>query len=631
MTIYTKDAGASGVYTGESVLAAGVPTYTMRFNVFRTPCAVCMGAVIAPMVGGNRASFLPETIDDSVALAANIDQGSLGRLLNIDGDGSRGFDVLLVMVATARGSAQNFPNVACRVRFCGTLAKTNVAALTITSNTVTGGTLSISTIIAGSASSDEVQSINVASGAPSAGTFRLTFNGVESTGAAIPFNPTYAQVKAALNTIPALTLNVACYDGLNQTGNEVDSDREFSDSWIEAPLYGDSFDGNGMSIPKGAPLTGYTQSNGVTPETIHPAEDSRRVDSLKSFTMFCQHFRRVFEPLYATVSGWGGSWAGTALDHVAKMDNLAPYYFPNATAAQQDAVNTRGLFDFLWTYTTQPSMRQWSDSIYGLSGIPLKISNGGHPHLNQQSLTLGVGMRELLPLMSCVEFGAAPPFGGATAELYAENRLLYEHVVSSSWDDTIVGLYVASNPATTIVNQHHGWMTTTKVKAFGSRIRHITNNDISVVAPLNEAALNSAGLHPIEVLGGAAAVLQDKIDWLDLIYPLVTEATPPASDDPSQTLDVAGFAPYPLYAQVIANVGPLVRVWVQNETDVNVIGSFDGEHDHFWVKAGTAREFIRQPRPADKQCRPIKSGTVFLRGETADPTSGYATVSVVRT
>lgn len=83
------------------------------------------------------------------------------------------------------------------VTFSGPLAKQNVAQLTATPS-FSGGTapaVAIATQTAGTPTVDEVQTVTI-NGAPTGGTFTLTFSG--QTTAAIPFNATALQVQAAL-------------------------------------------------------------------------------------------------------------------------------------------------------------------------------------------------------------------------------------------------------------------------------------------------------------------------------------------------------------------------------------------------------------------------------------------------
>lgn len=71
-----------------------------------------------------------------------------------------------------------------------------------------------------SAAVNEVQRISVASGAPSAGTFTLTFSG--QTTAAIPFNATAAQVQAALEALSNINVGDVAVTGGPLPGTPID-------------------------------------------------------------------------------------------------------------------------------------------------------------------------------------------------------------------------------------------------------------------------------------------------------------------------------------------------------------------------------------------------------------------------
>ncbi len=56
---------------------------------------------------------------------------------------------------------------------------------------------------------------------------------------------------------------------------------------------------------------------------------------------------------------------------------------------------------------------------------------------------------------------------------------------------------------------------------------------------------------------------------------------------------------------------------VRNTTDVRIEGSFDGSNGHFLIDAGEKDEW--------NITKDVVSGTVFIRGATANPTSGDVT------
>lgn len=91
------------------------------------------------------------------------------------------------------------PSPAYRVEFTGLLALANQNAMTVNSASLTGGgSYSVSTLIGGSATTNEVQAITH-SGVVTGGTFTITWNA--QTTSAIAFNASAATVQAALEAL----------------------------------------------------------------------------------------------------------------------------------------------------------------------------------------------------------------------------------------------------------------------------------------------------------------------------------------------------------------------------------------------------------------------------------------------
>lgn len=82
--------------------------------------------------------------------------------------------------------------------FAGTLAQTDVAQITATATSLTGGAVNIATVQAAAAAVNEVETVTLDNG-PTGGTFTLTFNA--ETTAGIAYNASAATVQAAIEAL----------------------------------------------------------------------------------------------------------------------------------------------------------------------------------------------------------------------------------------------------------------------------------------------------------------------------------------------------------------------------------------------------------------------------------------------
>ena len=106
------------------------------------------------------------------------------------------------------GANGPLPGTAVNITFTGTLAATDVAAMTADANKLT---TSITTTTGGSAATNEIQRIST-SPTPTSGTFTLTYGG--NTTSAIAYNATAATIDAALEALASIGAGqVACTGG----------------------------------------------------------------------------------------------------------------------------------------------------------------------------------------------------------------------------------------------------------------------------------------------------------------------------------------------------------------------------------------------------------------------------------
>ena len=106
------------------------------------------------------------------------------------------------------GANGPLPGTAVNITFTGTLAATDVAAMTADANKLI---ISITTTTAGSAAINEIQRLSVSS-TPTSGTFTLTFGA--NTTSAIAYNATAATIQTALEGLASIGAgNIACTGG----------------------------------------------------------------------------------------------------------------------------------------------------------------------------------------------------------------------------------------------------------------------------------------------------------------------------------------------------------------------------------------------------------------------------------
>lgn len=625
MTVFTA-IGSHATYAGNAVQAAGSSHSILSSHLFQDPAVSDpKGLVVYVLIGGNQVSGLPSTMDTASADPA---ESHCAKIVE------HGWAVRVVSLPIGRGSANAMPtSLGTWIHFCGALKRTNVPTLVIDGTNLTGGgTYTISTVFNGSATIDEFQKI-VVTGTVSGGTYTIGDGG---TPTVVAWNASYATIQAVIEALPSIGVgNVSVSDSQNKTGNALECGTFDVDTWAVVPnaVHGPAYKGNGQIIlPTTGAFTiptGYTMSDGVTPATVHPARDPERLTSFMGMTMFCQWLMAqgafTDKPRVLFAGSWGatsGMWATMGLSRNA-------YHFPGAAAGTQDAFNPTAFFHARMIYDIQCSLNKMNVNAY-LAGVALREGLGGAGHyLDKQAAAITQGTAGTMTAASVSSYGITP------GPLFLINRSQRTHLTASVWTDDMGGAPFSQANSNSMGNFHDGWHPCEYRTLYGPKVSFYTTVDPALTAPTTATAMATAGITPT-LLATDADLIASRLTFLDTVYDEFFGIVDVPSDAPSITLAFGDFAPTPLWSQFITNLGKLARVHVINGTDADLEGSFDGETAHFWVMAaagGVPGEvlFTRQKTRRRPTAAPILSGTVFLRGATANPTSGAASVSVVRT
>lgn len=532
MVVYTSTGGPYN-YAGELTRAACPAIGTMRYRRFLTPVAARKGCIIAFLVGGNRSSYLPTTLNTEADAISSPDQRYLAESVQ------DGWDVFCVQVPVARGSAQQLPTSgAAFIRFTGGLGKQDIGLHSIVSNSLGsfGGNYTLTTIFAGTATYDEIQKIAVAGSDPTGGYYKIQ-NIVAQNTATLAHSATYEQIQAAilgLETHHGGEILVS--DGVNQTGSVVDNQTIDGAFWPDEfannpPLYGPRYYGNGMLI--GDPWGDFTLPEDYT-GTVHPMRDPSRITSFMGAVQFVQHWKRNYSAQYAgqRVRGFGNSWGATTLWWVAYGPDRSAYHFPDAAAGTQDAIPTRdadtleSVFDSMITTVGQPDLQSMSSGFY-LSGVPARSASGGDFDLTIQAATISAGpvfgstsptktALECLAPLSCAHFGGTT----ADAALYAANKLIKHHATYAvgSWTSDKISPYTIANVTGSLSDPHHPWFGAMLKLLMGANVRHVNVIDpdnpttIERQSAINAAAMKALDIYPTILVDGTPLVA-DRLEF----------------------------------------------------------------------------------------------------------------------
>jgi len=393
MTLLSPHASFNRVsYAGEAVVAAGAAHDILRLSFW--PGTNPNGrVVIIPFYSGIRWTGLPSTLD-TTSPGPDPEKVAVDLI-------ARGYGVVVPSLPVARGYARTLPGDANQVEFIGTLALTNVGAVTINSASLTGGGSYVVTVLQqGSASQNEKVEIS-ASGTVTGGTFTITFGA--STTAPIAYNAQVATVQAALHALASIgTGNSLVTSGTSgkETGNPVSDpifNIDFKQEADGTPHYGPAYDGNGMIVPApndlfGSLPTSYTATplNGSVP---HPIQDPRRLNMCMAISMAVQFIIKnavamglnTGDPYW--LGGYGGSGAADALAWVFFGPNRGAYHFPSATALQQDGIDTKGAIKWCALHYWQSKLNALPLTMY-ISSIAKRPAVGGTTHYDTQSVTI---------------------------------------------------------------------------------------------------------------------------------------------------------------------------------------------------------------------------------------------------